>query len=172
MTPGGLEEICAEVVFVLFQKECAALRSFQGRSTFATWLTVVSRRVCLAKLLNQERLVPGGSRASTDVDLNALPARGSSTELAEELQCELQAMRACLPRLSPPDQFIIQCFFFEGLTYQQIADQLRITKNAVGPKLTRARSRLRRLVALHQQRISASPPPPSDPGNPKHGSKQ
>ena len=169
MTAGGLEEVCAEVVFVLFKDECAALRSFQGRSKFGTWLTVVSRRVCLAKQLNQERSVPGGARATRDVDLNTLPQRGSSKALAEQLETEMQAIQACLPQLSTDDRSIIDRFFLQEQSYEEIATQLGITKNAVGPKLTRARNRLRRLVALYQQRQSASSQK-RDPRNPNHGS--
>ncbi len=169
MTSGGVEEVCAEVVFVLFKNESAALRSFQGRSKFATWLTVVSRRVCLAKQLHQERTVPGGARATSDVDVSTLPARGGSAELAEQMEVEMQAIQACLPELSTADRTIIERFFFQQQSYLEIAGQLGITKNAVGPKLTRARNRLRRLVAVHQQRESTSSQK-LDPRNPKHGS--
>lgn len=169
MTSGGLEEVCAEVVFVLFKNECAALRKFQGRSRFGTWLTVVSRRVCLAKQLNHERSVPGGTRTTSDVDMSTLPERGSSAELAGQMEAEMQAIQACLPRLAPDDRSIIERFFLHEQSYQEIADQLGITKNAVGPKLTRARNRLRRLVALHRQHGAASSQKP-DPRNPKHGS--
>lgn len=164
-----LEEVCAEVVFVLFKNDCAALRSFQGKSKFATWLTVVSRRICLAKLLSQERTVPGGARATSDVDLSTLPERGSSAELAEQMAVEMQAIQACLPQLSSDDRSIIESYFFQEQSYQEIADQLGITKNAVGPKLTRARNRLRRLVELHQQGRTASSQK-LDSRNPKHGS--
>lgn len=169
MTAGGLEEVCAEVVFVLFKNECSALRGFEGRSKFATWLTVVSRRVCLAKLLNQERSVPGGTHATNDFDLSTLPERGTSGSLAEQLEVEMQAIHACLPQLSPDDRSIIDRFFFQEQSYAEIATQLGITKNAVGPKLTRARNRLRRLVAMYQQRPTTSSQK-LDPRNPNHGS--
>lgn len=169
MTSGGLEETCAEVIFVLFKNECAALRSFQGRSSFGTWLTVVSRRVCLAKQLNQERSISAAARTINDVDIGTIPERGNSAELAEQMEAEMQAIQACLPRLSPDDRSVIERFFLQQQSYQEIAEHLGITKNAVGPKLTRARNRLRRLVALHQERGTASSQT-IDPRNPKHGS--
>ncbi len=169
MTSARLEEVSAEVVFVLFKNDFASLRGFQGRSTFATWLTVVSRRVCLAKLLQHERTVPGDARTTADVDLNAVPERGNSAYLAEEMETEMQAIQACLPRLSTDDRSVIDRFFFQEQSYEEIATQLGITKNAVGPKLTRARNRLRRLVVMHQQRQSASSQK-LDPRNPNDGS--
>ncbi len=169
MTSARLEEVSAEVVFVLFKNDFASLRGFQGRSKFATWLTVVSRRVCLAKLLQHERTVAGGARTTTDVDLSTLPERGNSAGLAEEMEAEMRAIQACLPRLSTDDRSVIDRFFFQEQSYEEIATQLGITKNAVGPKLTRARNRLRRLVVLHQQRQSASSQQ-LDPRNPNDGS--
>ncbi len=169
ITASRLEEVSAEVVFVLFKNDFAALRGFQGRSKFATWLTVVTRRVCLAKLLQHERTVAGGVRTTTDLDLNALPGRGSTSSLAEEMEAEMQAIQACLPRLSADDRSVIDRFFFHEQSYQEIAQELGITKNAVGPKLTRARNRLRRLVAMYQQRPTTSSQK-LDPRNPNHGS--
>ncbi len=171
-TEARLEEVGAEVVFTLLRNDCAALRSFQGRSTLATWLTVISRRVCRAMQLKHERI--GSARAinTENFDWNAIPARHSSQELAEDLQCELRVLRNCVARLAAADQVILELCFMKGLSYQAMADALGIKTNTVGPKLTRARQRLRRLVVLEQQAAGSHPASPSDPRKNEHGSTQ
>ncbi len=160
-TEARIEEVCADVVFALFRNDCAALRSFQGRSTLSTWLAVISRRVCIATQLKHERI--GSARAihMWDVDWQALPARHTSEDPAEERTGDLRLMQACFSKLSASDQVILELCFLKGLSYQTIADALGITRNAVGPKLTRARQRLRRLMVLQRQAATTGPATPT-----------
>src|SRR5262249_2452907 len=53
-----------------------------------------------------------------------------------------EAMR----RLPESDRRILRLFYFEQMTYEEVAGQLGIGVKAVGPRLTRARDKLRELV--------------------------
>jgi RNA polymerase sigma-70 factor (ECF subfamily) len=52
-------------------------------------------------------------------------------------------LQEALARLSPAEQTILHLGDVEGLSYKEIADRLGCTPGAVGPRLTRARKRLR-----------------------------
>lgn len=55
-------------------------------------------------------------------------------------------LHAGLARLSPGDQQILRLCHFEGLSYEEIAARMNIKVTAVGPRLTRARDKLREVL--------------------------
>lgn len=157
-----LEEMCSEVIVVLFENDCGPLRRFKGNSKFSTWLMVVSRRVCLARAVWLSRGLPTGVSGTTALNLDTLPDSNSADDQATTPELDewnLESMQTCLPLLAPTDRWILEQIFLQRRSYQEIATQLGITRNAVGPKLTRARERLRRLIARHRQHSTADPPP-------------
>ncbi len=75
-------------------------------------------------------------------DLDALTAPGS-TPLDDLLQQELAIrLRSEIAKLAPREAAVIVLRHFEGMSYQDIADTLGITRNAVGVTLHSARRRL------------------------------
>jgi RNA polymerase sigma-70 factor (ECF subfamily) len=65
---------------------------------------------------------------------------------AADLPHRQALLRQGMAQLSVDDQTILHLYHFESLNYQEIAEVMQLTESAVGPRLTRARQRLARLL--------------------------
>lgn len=90
--------------------------------------------------------------AASQVDVNlesvlAADASGGS-------DCDEEAIRLALDRL--PDEFrvVVLMFYFEQLSYQEIASELEIPVGTVMSRLSRARAALRRVLATPEKMAS------------------
>ncbi len=148
------EDICADIFAMLLADDCEQLRRFEGRSKLSTWLAVIARRVTLRRL-SQHRAAAPTSLTHTPIDEVA-----STADTLKTLQREEAAhLHTAMQRLSETDQAVLRSFYFEHQSYTQIADQLDVSVNTVGPKLHRAQQRLKQILCLEP----AEHPLPSDP---------
>ena len=148
MPPGQSDmaaEISAEVYATLVARDMESLKQFSGRSRISTWLFVVVRRIALRHLARLRRLP-----ASTELDLCDLVPELPGQEI--EQTEKLERIREARQQLSPGDQEVLRMFYDAEMPYDQLASVLNISVNTVGPKLDRARRRLRALMK----------PPPDD----------
>lgn len=140
------EDICADVFALLVSNGCAQLRRFEGRSKLSTWLDVIARRVCLRKL-SQSQLRSNHLVGPADLATVA-GAAGDDSVLAEDRQ----ELRSAMKQLARGDRVVLELFYFEERTYAQIASELELSINTVGPKLQRAQKRLRKLMTTDRKR--------------------
>jgi RNA polymerase sigma-70 factor, ECF subfamily len=132
-------EISAEIYAMLIENEMKVLRSFSGRSRLSTWLAVIVRRQTLRYLTHLRR-----QPLSIDPEIcRDVRAVVSEVSRQEQLTVKTNVARTLL---SSGDQEVLRLFYDEELPYAEIAVQLGISVNAVGPKLDRARRRLRRAI--------------------------
>ncbi|MCO6454606.1 MAG: sigma-70 family RNA polymerase sigma factor [Pirellulaceae bacterium] len=134
-----VSEISAELYAALVEQDMKVLRSYSGRSRLSTWLAVIARRVAL-------RHVCRLSRVTARADLDACVPLAEQTSDETQRHQRLQLVALARSQLSPRDQLLLRLFYDESRSYKEIAQQLAISVNAVGPKLDRARQRLRRLM--------------------------
>lgn len=102
------------------------------------WLLGICRRVALNELRRR------GRRKTDAIDpqrFDAAPAVSLSESDAVE---ELRVVQAEIAKLQPIDQEICRLCLEDGLTYAQAASLLQLTPAAIGKRLERARTRLRR----------------------------
>jgi RNA polymerase sigma factor (sigma-70 family) len=134
-----IAEICGEVYAALVANDMRSLRRFSGDGRLSTWLWTIARRIAL-RYLSRLRKLP----ANADPELIELaPERpAAEPEHAEKLRC----MQAARKQLSPNDQRVLDLFYDQRMSYEQVAEELQLSVNAVGPKLDRARRRLRSLL--------------------------
>ncbi len=140
-----IEDIFAEVFSSLLANDFRSLRNFRGESSLATWLAVVAQRVCIrqAQKLGRERTNIADSRPLSDLVVHA----GQSEGLHDLIQKEdVKRLKSKLGKLEKNDQKILTLYFFEELGYGEISQRMGISINSVGPKLQRARERLRKLM--------------------------
>jgi RNA polymerase sigma-70 factor (ECF subfamily) len=146
LSPEDVEDLAAEILLQVVAKDFAVLRRFQGRSSLAAYLTVIARRVCIHELAKRAGVssLPApapkpAAHAHNNVEQPA--AGGGELENMEEVQ-------RLLNRLPPRDRQVVRMFYIEGKTYDEIATELGISRNTIGPILTRARDQLRQDGAM------------------------
>ena len=140
LRPADVEDVTAEILLEIVKNDFAVLRRFRRKSSLATYLTVIARRVCLHELNRQwaERMpVQAPDRPQAEPDRLTAPPPFSQMEDQEEIE-------RLLRRLPAPERHVVRLFYMEGHTYQEISSELHIPINSIGPMLFRARQKLRK----------------------------
>lgn len=125
---------------IVFARAFNALETFQGNSTLGTWLyriTANTTHNLLRQRFRRDRL----KTALSWFNAGRQPAVGSTRVEARD-----EAHRI-LQRLRPDLREVFVLYHYEGLTLQEISDVLNKPVSTIGDRLTRARKRLRELVA-------------------------
>lgn len=133
------DDLCADVFTSLVDRRMATLRSFRGRSSLATWLTVVVRRIVLRKLTQRRYAEALGHvtahKSAVEQATESDESRGSKVENRDEVE-------SLMKRLPAESRKAVRLFYWDGLSYEQIARKLGIAVNSVGPMLSRIRQTL------------------------------
>jgi len=133
------EDLAAEVFLAIIDNDMAVLRHFRGRSSLATYLTVIARRVVVRKLVEGRLNVPLGDMVAQAESEEDTPEQriGDSEEV-----CRL------LGQLQGSEATVVRMYHLEGKTYQEISRSIGLPENSVGPMLSRARAKLRRRAGV------------------------
>jgi RNA polymerase sigma-70 factor, ECF subfamily len=135
------EDLAADVFFAIIDNDMAVLRHFRGKSSLATYLTVVARRVVVRKLTEGRAAVPLGEMvADAASEDSEFEKRISDRDEVGRLLSELKGSEAAVVRL----------YHLEGKTYEEISRTVGMPANTVGPMLSRARAKLRRRSGADQ----------------------
>jgi RNA polymerase sigma-70 factor (ECF subfamily) len=127
-------EDATQQIFLRLHRKIA---SFDGRSSFSTWLYRVSTNHCL-NLLKARRVVAPLAQADDDPALlDRRPAGGAAADDGEVPS--VVRLLECLP---PDDRAAIVLKEVEGLSYRQLALVLGVPPGTVMSRLHRARRRL------------------------------
>ncbi|MEQ8849835.1 sigma-70 family RNA polymerase sigma factor [Botrimarina sp.] len=133
------EDLIADVFVTLLDRDMAALRSFQRRSSLATYLTVIARRVVIRRMM--QTIGPGpaqhdGAAASTP---NGEPP-------VEQRVADREQVAQMLGGLPAEEAAVVRMFHLEGRSYNEISRTIGMPENSIGPVLSRARMRMRRMA--------------------------
>ncbi len=134
LSPADREDLAAEVMVAIVQDDYAVLRRFRGKSSLATYLTVVARRVVVRQLIE--------NRSSTPLSAVAEDSVATDSEVEQRITNQEEVERL-LKRLDGPEENVMRMYHLEGKTYQEISRTTGMPTNSVGPMLTRLRTRLR-----------------------------
>ena len=138
------EDVVADVMLQLLTDDCAALRRFEGKSSLASYLTVIARRTAVRELSRRraaaamghvEGHAPPGMKAAAPAAAPAADARIGDREQVERL----------LGALPDRDAEIVRRYHLQGESYREIAAGMNVPENTIGPALSRARQKLRDL---------------------------
>ncbi|MFO0999361.1 MAG: sigma-70 family RNA polymerase sigma factor [Planctomycetaceae bacterium] len=133
-----VEDLCADTFTELLLRDMAALRAFRGRSSLATYLAVITRRVVVRKLTQHRYLQAMGHinahQAAVDYASNDAPP---GRQLEQRDQIESLFFR--LPRETAN---VLKWIYLDGFSYRQVAKKLGKPINSLGPLLTRVRAAL------------------------------
>ena len=130
------EDLAADVMYAFVKDDYAVLRRFRGKSSLATYLTVVARRVVVRSLVRGRGATPLGSVAESNL------ADDPEVERRITEQDQVQRM---LEQLDQSDAEVVRLYHLEGKSYQEISQTTGMPAGSVGPVLSRARDKLRQM---------------------------
>ena len=134
------DDLCAEVFLATIRNDFAVLRNFRGRSSLATYLTVVARRVVVKELLSRmsaARLGDSGLAHAAEEVPDPHPA-------VEERLGDQEEVERLLGGLQGAEAQVVRMYHLEGKSYQEIGSAVGMPENSIGPILSRARNKMRR----------------------------
>src|ERR687898_1746279 len=129
----------------IFLKIFKALRTFDRRANFQTWVVSVSRNLCIDhyRSVRKER-----ETIDRDVDAGELTpaAPGQSAYQALEQRDRVELLRKAMAELPPTLREAVIKRDIQELSYQEIADQLGLPEGTVKSRINRGRTELARQV--------------------------
>lgn len=139
LTPADREDLLADILLEILHHNAAVLRGFAGRSSLATYLAVVARRVAvrgLTRLADKNR----GRRPLADGHDPAHPVHGDDGEgrLANREQVELM-----LHGLEEMEARLVRLHHLEARSYGEISRLTGLPLGSIGPTLARARQKMK-----------------------------
>ena len=127
------EDLAQDVFLAAYQK----LKKYRAeRGAFSTWLYQLARSRCLDEV----------RRRKPHIDIDTLPDLSAMTEPLTE--AEKSEVRSAVEALEPPIyRQVIQAYYWEGRSYDDIASQFDLPLNTVRTNLRRAKLQLKGVLA-------------------------
>ena len=126
LTPEEIEDIAQEILLQVVANDYSVLRQFHGKSSLATYLTVIARRISVHQMIKNLQKKDDSDTHHPRLGLDSL----------EEVQ-------RLLKKLPAKEREVVRLFYLEGRTYEEISSKLNIPVNTIGPVLSRAKKKLR-----------------------------
>ncbi len=136
LTPADRDDLLADILLEILHHDAAVLRGFAGRSSLATYLAVVARRVavrCLTRLAEKTH----GRRPLADGHEPAHSDDGQA-RLADREQVELM-----LRGLEETEARLVRLHHLEARSYGEISRLTGMPLGSIGPALARARQKMK-----------------------------
>ena len=147
LTPPDREDLVGDVFLAVVKDNFAVLRRFRGEASLATYLTVITRRVVVQRLIHGRSATHHDSRGAASGDgvakqiVETQPANNSGP--AQPLSDRDEVARL-LEELEGTEAQVVRMYHLEGKSYQEISSLVGMPENSVGPTLSRAREKMRR----------------------------
>ena len=135
------EVLVVETFTALAEDRGRLLARYDPSFSLATYLKVIAR----ARPLSHLRRTRSRMQPLEEAVLN----RPSDAEFPDELAVQeerISLLRRAIEELPPRARLIVRLHYLEEMPYREIAELLGISVNSVGPAVSRAASRLRRLI--------------------------
>src|SRR6266480_954398 len=140
------EEICQET----FLSVVRSLSSFQGRSSFQTWLLRIAANKAMDYREKTRAAKRGGNAVHISIDAGETdneppldpPSRNPGPDVLLQIAESFRLMRESLDRLGEPCREIIELRYFGELSYDEIAAELRLNAKTVSSRLSKCLGRL------------------------------
>ncbi len=146
----GNREDAEEAAQDVFVRAYRSLDRFRGDSRFSTWLYRIAVNVSLSSARRSRRDLSTTSLSEPEDDEDGLPMQlpDPSTDPAErfeqaEFRDQVRNMVAALP---PIYSAVISMYHMQSLSYDEIAEALKLPIGTVKARLFRARVALRKLI--------------------------
>ena len=128
------KDLHQEIIFQAWK----ATSGFKGEAKFSTWLYRIATNLCIDQLRRYRRKV-----SINDVDAYVELTEPSYMEDEEKLELQIT-----ISELQPPKYGeIIKAYFWEGKSYQELAEQYSTSTNTIGTWMRRAKAQLKEKIS-------------------------
>ena len=146
------EDLTQEIFVKLFR----ALPTYDRRASFETWLTRVSRNLCIDRYRRRRREEERFT-VQVDPDTIALDELVSRPDATLEQRDQIALVRRAMSNLPSAYREAVTLRDIHELSYEEIADRLQLAEGTVKSRINRGRRELaRQLRVLQQQRRQES----------------
>jgi len=135
----------------------ALLRAMKGLPTltepekFGPWVRGIAKRVCLDWLKAKKRSAIPFSALNRDADLlNHVPNR---TPLVHDQAERDEELHLAIGHLPEECREVLLLYYYDDVTYQDLADLLQVSSATINARLTRARALLREHLLSQQESL-------------------
>jgi len=140
------EEICQETFLSVVRN----LSSFQGRSSFQTWLLRIAANKAIDYREKTRAAKRGGNAVHVSIDAGRTdddppvdpPSGNPSPDALLQIAETSHLVRESLDRLGEPCREIIELRYYGDLSYDEIAAELRLNPKTVSSRLSKCLDRL------------------------------
>ncbi len=133
------DDLVAEILLECLRGDAALMRSFAGRASLATYLTVIARRVTVRFLLRNS------SRTASPAAVASAPGPDEAARIVDREHVE-----SLLAALDGEEARLIRMHHLEQRSYGEISHITGMPLGSIGPALSRAREKMR-LLGRHPQ---------------------
>lgn len=130
------DDLLADILLEVIHRDAAVLRAFAGRSSLATYLTVVARRVSVRGL---SRLAAARGPHGLSDWSRTVPA----TAAAHDGGADREQLEDLLSRLPADEARLVRLHHLDGHSYGEISRLTGMPLGSIGPALSRARQKLK-----------------------------
>ncbi len=138
--PDDAKDIIQEV----FIKAYENIQSFDATRRFSPWIYRIAHNEFVNAIKKRSRGPVFG------IDLDVVFPHLTAGETADDVAMQRdtkEILEECLDELDPKYREPLVLYYFEGLSYKDMADILRIPMSTVGVRLARGKSQLQRIAA-------------------------
>ena len=140
------EDLTQEIFVKLFR----ALPTYDRRASFETWLTRLSRNLCIDHYRRRRR---ESETFITEIDPDAIPLDDlwSRPDATLEQRDDISMVRRALAKLPPTFREPVALRDIHELSYEQIASRLQLPEGTVKSRINRGRRELARHLRILQE---------------------
>jgi RNA polymerase sigma-70 factor (ECF subfamily) len=145
----GNYEDAKDIAQNVFIKASTKLSTFEGRSSFASWLYRIAINACLDanRLAGRQAVcVPEAAFGEDGLDAQPNTASASDPQYGLESADLNRQIQSALETLSDRQQTIVRLRYFQGLSTREIAETIDCDVNTVRTHLFRAFGHLRKIL--------------------------
>jgi RNA polymerase sigma-70 factor (ECF subfamily) len=142
------KDAAQDVAQEVFVKIYTSPKTYRPDAAFSTWLYRITANACIDALRRRKRLA---AILPEETAQSALDPAASPADQVEARELE-RAVRTALASLPEKQRIAVVLQRYEGLSYEQIAEILRLSRSAVESLLFRAKLTLRARLSSYVER--------------------
>ena len=148
------QEDAEEALQDTYLKTYNSIKTFEGISSFKTWLYKILTNVCLDMLRKQKRQPQTTNIHATDENGEhevIIPDDTYSPEISAQKTAAHEALEKALQSLNEEHRITVMMRDIEGLSYEEIATATGQNVGTVKSRINRARSQLKKLLQKNRE---------------------